>query len=105
MSRLSVRMILKKEVVLNSVTEFLGERPAIPSNMTKPHLRKIIIQFTICSSATSEGFLPNLHFFHILRQSGNPWITLDMNPTTAVHWGIQIIGKTTSIETLNKLNS
>ena len=39
-----------------------------------------LIQFTICSSATSDAFLTNLHFFHILRQSGNTWITLDLHP-------------------------
>ena len=36
------------------------------------------IQFTICSSATSDALLTNLHFFTILRQSGNPWISFDM---------------------------
>ena len=35
-------------------------------------------QFTICSSATSDAFLTGLFFFQLLRQSGNPWITLSM---------------------------
>ena len=39
-----------------------------------------IIQVNICSAATSDACFANLHFFHILRQSGNTWITLDLHP-------------------------
>ena len=37
-------------------------------------------QFTICSSATSDALLTVVHFFQLLRQSGDPWITLIMQP-------------------------
>ena len=36
-------------------------------------------QFTICSSASSEALLTDLPFFQLLRQSGNPWISLYSN--------------------------
>ena len=38
------------------------------------------VQFTICSSATADAFLTNILFFQLLRQSGNPWITLHLHP-------------------------
>ena len=38
------------------------------------------VQFTICSSATTDALLTNLVFFQVLRQSGNPWITLYLYP-------------------------
>ena len=37
------------------------------------------IQFTICSSASSEALLTDLPYFQLLRQSGNPWISLYSN--------------------------
>ena len=37
-------------------------------------------QFTICSSATSDAMISVVHFFQLLRQSGDPWITLIMQP-------------------------
>ena len=37
-------------------------------------------QFTICLSATSDAFLTSLQFFQLLRHSGNPWISLYMDP-------------------------
>ena len=39
------------------------------------------IQFTICSSATSDAMISVVHFFQLLRQSGEPWITLLMQPS------------------------
>ena len=38
------------------------------------------VQFTICSSATTDALLSSPVFFQLLRQSGNPWITLYMHP-------------------------
>ena len=39
-----------------------------------------IVQFTICSSATSDAFLTNLNFFQLFRQSGTPWVQLTRGP-------------------------
>ena len=38
------------------------------------------LQFTICSSATSDAMISVVHFFQLLHQSGDPWITLLMQP-------------------------
>ena len=38
-----------------------------------------IIQFTICSSASSNPLLTNLFFFQLLRQSSTPWVSLFMH--------------------------
>ena len=38
-------------------------------------------QFTICTSTTSDALLTILSFFQLLRQSGNPWISLSMSTT------------------------
>ena len=38
------------------------------------------LQFTICSSATSDAMISVVHFFQLLRQSGDPWITLLVQP-------------------------
>ena len=39
------------------------------------------VQFTICSSVTTDALLTRLVFFQLLRQSGNPWIFLSLVPT------------------------
>ena len=35
-------------------------------------------QFTICSSATAEAVLSTFFFVQLLRESGQPWVTLQM---------------------------
>ena len=37
-------------------------------------------QFTICSSITAEAVITTIPFFQLLRQSGNPWISLYLIP-------------------------
>ena len=40
----------------------------------------LYLQFTICSSVSSDALLTPLFFFQLLRQSGKPWIYLQMEP-------------------------
>ena len=72
-----------EEKMVNYAFLASDQKAALPSQVCRWTAFAILhdpysAQFTICSSATAEAVLSTFFFVQLLRESGQPWVTLQM---------------------------